>query len=60
MQKIDHASRQAIIPVVLVLFVKDTYLLPKNVLALTEITTTKNNEVVLKTSFFQNRTIVVK
>lgn len=60
MQKIGHAKCQAIIPVVLVLFIKDAYLLPENVLTLTEIITTKNNEVVIKTSLFQNRTIVVK
>lgn len=59
MQKIGYTSRKASIPTILVLFVKDAYLLPENVLMLTKITTIKNNEVVVKTSLFWERTIVV-
>ena len=50
MQSIGHAGCKTNIFAVLVTFVENAYLLPENILALMETTTTKNNEVVVKVS----------
>lgn len=52
MQRFGHASYKASISVISILFIKNVYLLPENVSTLIEITISKNNQVMVKTSPF--------
>lgn len=59
MQRFGYASYKASISAISILFIKNVYLLPENVSTLIEITISKNNQVMVKTSLFWNRIITV-
>lgn len=59
MQRIGRASRKASIPAISVLFVEDIHLLPINLSTFTEIIISKNDKILVKTSFFQDRLVPV-
>lgn len=59
MQRFDCASCKINIPTVLVLFIKDVYHLPENMLTLMEKTIINANEVVIKASICHNIIVVV-
>ena len=59
MQKIGHADRKASILAISVLFVEDIHLLSENVSTFTETTTLKDDEILVKTSLFQDKTVPV-
>ena len=59
MQRIGRAGHKASIPAISVLFLEDIHLLPENVSTFTETTSSKGNEILVKTSPFQDRTVPV-
>lgn len=59
MQKTGCTGRKASIPAISVLFIEDIYLLPENVSTLTETTTSKDDEILVKTSLFRDRTVLI-
>ena len=59
MQRISPAVRKASILVIFVLFIKDIHLLPENVSTLTKTITSKDNEILVKTSLFRDRIVLV-
>lgn len=59
MQKIGYASHKINIPAISVFFIENIHLLLKNILTFIETTTLKKKEILIKTSFFQNKTILI-
>lgn len=59
MQRTGCTGRKASIPAISVLFIEDIYLLPENVSTFIETTTSKDEEILVKTSLFRDRTVPV-
>lgn len=59
MQKIGYIGRKINIPTISMLFVENIYLLPENVSTFKGTIISKNDEILIKTSYFQDKTVPI-
>lgn len=59
MQRFGHTSCKASIPIISILFVENVYLLLENISTLIKTTISKDNEILVKTSLFWDKTVTV-